>query len=264
MDMPEETGFGKVIARKCYEIGYALIRISRNASRERFSDHLEDLALKLIRASSERSSKTALETLEAIRQIVRLGADTGVLNNANSELVAREAEQLMRAVNEFGRIDELPVLAREEDLSGVFTEFPDLESFFREKGMRVSYGEHLTSERDDFSSLEILGDLEEGSEVVVEEQPQPEVEKSSGKTMAPAKPPDGGVFHDGAQGAKNRQSVVIDKIRQTEQCKMKDLQEALPGVSERTIRYDIQSLIEKGVIERVGSSGPATFYRIRQ
>jgi DeoR/GlpR family transcriptional regulator of sugar metabolism len=46
-------------------------------------------------------------------------------------------------------------------------------------------------------------------------------------------------------------------------CRLKELQNALPDVSERTLRYDLQRLIESGKIERLGSGGPATFYRAR-
>ena len=62
----------------------------------------------------------------------------------------------------------------------------------------------------------------------------------------------------------NRQSAIIDRIRQSGNCRMKDIQEILPETSERTIRYDLQSLIEQNVIERVGTGGPAVFYRMRQ
>jgi DeoR/GlpR family transcriptional regulator of sugar metabolism len=38
----------------------------------------------------------------------------------------------------------------------------------------------------------------------------------------------------------------------------------LPDSSERTIRYDIQELITKGRLERVGGGGPATAYKLRE
>ena len=62
----------------------------------------------------------------------------------------------------------------------------------------------------------------------------------------------------------NRQSAIIEKIRQSGNCRLKDLQELLPDCSERTIRYDLQSLVEQNIVERVGAGGPAVFYRMRQ
>jgi len=260
----EEAGFGRAIARKSYEVGYALVRISRNTSRERFADHLEDLAIQLLRATTEHSSVTALNVLEAIQQIVRLGADTGVLNASNGELIVHESKQLSDAIGELGRVEGFPLFTKEEDLTGVFTEFPELDSFFRDKGMRVSYGEKLTSNIDDYSGLDDLGETEDESEIIVDEPVQeaqiPEKKKISEKKgqNTPSQMPEHG------QGGQVRQSKILERIRQIEQCKMKDLQESLPGVSERTIRYDLQNLIEQGLVERIGSSGPATHYQIRQ
>jgi repressor of nif and glnA expression len=42
---------------------------------------------------------------------------------------------------------------------------------------------------------------------------------------------------------------------------LKDIQEVLPDTSERTIRYDLQTLLEQNLIERIGNAGPSVFYR---
>lgn len=60
-----------------------------------------------------------------------------------------------------------------------------------------------------------------------------------------------------------RQSAILDRIRQNGNCRLKEIQEILPGASERTLRYDFQRLLEQGLIERIGNSGPATYYRAR-
>jgi hypothetical protein len=61
-----------------------------------------------------------------------------------------------------------------------------------------------------------------------------------------------------------RQSLILDKIRQSGTCRLRDLQDILPDASERTIRYDIQELITRGHLERVGAGGPATAYRLKE
>ena len=45
---------------------------------------------------------------------------------------------------------------------------------------------------------------------------------------------------------------------------LKEIQEVLPDCSERTIRYDLEDLIERNLVERIGAGGPAVSYRIRQ
>jgi hypothetical protein len=60
----------------------------------------------------------------------------------------------------------------------------------------------------------------------------------------------------------DRQSLILEKIRQSGNCHARDLQAILPDLSERTLRYDLQRLVEQGKIERGGGGGPASWYRI--
>lgn len=68
----------------------------------------------------------------------------------------------------------------------------------------------------------------------------------------------------GIMKSEIRQTAIIERIRQSGNCRLKDIMELFPGSSERTLRYDLQSLVEQNLVERVGNGGPAVFYRIRQ
>ena len=61
-----------------------------------------------------------------------------------------------------------------------------------------------------------------------------------------------------------RQIAILDRIRQSGNCRLRDIQEILPDTSERTIRYDLEDLMERNIIERIGNGGPSVHYRIRQ
>lgn len=63
--------------------------------------------------------------------------------------------------------------------------------------------------------------------------------------------------------AAERQERIVAAIRRNPNARMRDLLAALPGVSERTIRYDLERLVSSGKIEREGVGGPATWYRVR-
>jgi len=88
-----------------------------------------------------------------------------------------------------------------------------------------------------------------------------------------SKPP--AVVDEGESGkeAKNgngmagtiRQSAILEKIRQTgnKQIQLKDLLSEFPEVSERTMRYDLQKLCSQGLVERVGSGGPGSYYSLK-
>jgi DeoR/GlpR family transcriptional regulator of sugar metabolism len=59
-----------------------------------------------------------------------------------------------------------------------------------------------------------------------------------------------------------RQSMILDRIRQIGNCRLSDIQAILPHVSDRTIRYDLESMIERNLIERVGTGGRSAYYRV--
>ncbi len=61
---------------------------------------------------------------------------------------------------------------------------------------------------------------------------------------------------------KERQSAILNFIRQLPNgCRMKDLIRGFSGVSERTLRNDLQILISERAIERIGSQGPNSYFR---
>jgi len=57
-----------------------------------------------------------------------------------------------------------------------------------------------------------------------------------------------------------RQNLISEKIRQSGKANVRDLTNQFPGVSERTLRYDLQKLCDQGAVEKIGSSGPGTSY----
>ncbi|MFH1759323.1 MAG: hypothetical protein ABH822_02045 [Patescibacteria group bacterium] len=73
--------------------------------------------------------------------------------------------------------------------------------------------------------------------------------------------------YDNSEAALMRQSAVLKKIRQYSKiggCRIGDLAEAFPDISERTLRYDLQKLINQKMVYRSGSMGPGTTYHIEE
>ncbi|MDO8467161.1 MAG: DeoR family transcriptional regulator [bacterium] len=97
----------------------------------------------------------------------------------------------------------------------------------------------------------------------------------SAKTFADIRPsaglPDSLPVSENNNGNSNgfsatiRQSAILDKIRQSgnNQAALKDIIAAFPEISERTMRYDLQKLCLQGLIERVGSGGPGSYYSVK-
>lgn len=68
---------------------------------------------------------------------------------------------------------------------------------------------------------------------------------------------------DSGNKAEIRQSAILEKIRQSGNCRLSDIQEVLPDTSERTLRYDLESLIQRNIIERFGPGGRSVYYRAK-
>lgn len=91
-------------------------------------------------------------------------------------------------------------------------------------------------------------------------KPEP-VPESAPSAVEPAIMESEPAIRQSANDLAIRQNTILARIRQSGNCRLKDIQELLPDTSERTIRYDIQTLLEHGHIERVGIAGPSVFYR---
>lgn len=60
-----------------------------------------------------------------------------------------------------------------------------------------------------------------------------------------------------------RREKILNKLKQDGICFLKDLSILLPDFTERTLRYDLEQLIKEGTVEKIGNSGPGTFYRVK-
>ena len=65
-------------------------------------------------------------------------------------------------------------------------------------------------------------------------------------------------------GFKERNDILIKLMSKRTLCHIKDVLQSMPGISERTVRYDVQRLVDKGVIERIGTGGPNSFFRLKK
>jgi hypothetical protein len=61
-----------------------------------------------------------------------------------------------------------------------------------------------------------------------------------------------------------KKSNLLGVIKRLNEFKLKDIEEAMPDLSERTIRYYLSDLINQGVIEKIGVSGRNVLYRVNK
>ena len=232
--MSNENNLRTFLSKKAYEISYALFRMATSVKRHSFGDHLENKGLALIAAISDEDFVGARMITRGIEQLLRFGADVDVLNAANVEVVVRELIGFDSAIAEFERSANAPSI----DLDSIFSQMPISIKSGNEERETVSVNE-LMKDEIIFSGYASAGDGGSGG-VSVNGNGNGNLVKSA-----------------------MRQSAILERIRQNGNCRLKEIQDVLPETSERTIRYDIQNLLEQGLIERLGNGGPATYYRAR-
>lgn len=222
-----EEQIANYFGKKAYEISYAVFMISGRVAAESLKERLEHQSTALLENISSDAYEKGNKTLGTLSYLLKFGADVNLINPENSRLVVEEIDALSQQITEFINSAKLS----EVNLSRVFTKLPDAAT--------TKVNNNLAAIPKDKKQLDFS------------------VEKRQTEIKAKADS-----AHSLVKSAM-RQSTILEKIRQNNNCRLKDIMESIPEASERTIRYDLQDLISKGLAERIGSGGPATYYRIR-
>lgn len=232
------------IKQKAREISYSLIRICFYVKRTDLRVSIEGSAFELLENSARLSADNnpenlnkALASVSVLDSLIRLGHSIYEIEPVNATILVRELDGLNSAIRQFGNYP----YGNEE--------LPNVESFFSK----------------------VPATIESQPQVQVQEEMQPmsadriKLTDFSSDTPQPLKislTEDNNGSGNSAINVAIRQSAIINKIKENNSCRLKDLITGFPDVSERTLRYDLQRLCGQGVIERVGNGGPASYYRI--
>jgi hypothetical protein len=268
--------------QRSFEVVWAVFRVAEHATRAKIRQGLEDRAVDYILAKD-------MKSLDGLEEIVRLGAQIRDIGQVNANVLLREIGNLRAAMMELAenQIKQLAPVKTPESA-------PQVEEIFAKPPMKVAdlleaivkgYGKEFKKE-DEISEkpsstevtegkspaiLQQIQDKESGKSPAILQQIQ---DKESGKSPAilqqiqdkesgksPARQRD---RFEAVVGFKERNGIIMQILEKRSLCHLKDMMGALPGVSERTIRYDIQRLVDKGTIERVGTGGPNSFFRMKK
>lgn len=253
--------------KKVYEVVYALLRIAGFIGKGEFPAKLEKAGLNLLDSAIAGNEAEAAKALVFIEYLMRIGSDVGIINPANAQVIIRESKSINPAIAGFSPING----PQEVKISDIFSKNPTLG---KSRAMVRHGGEKRTSEKvvEERTQINAVGvtaqNAEEISKKTAEEtdsiNDSGDVENNGRKTDIDGPSEQKRATHDEQQDHSiiMRQGAIVERIRQIGNCRIKDIQGLLPEISERTLRYDIQRLVEEGVVERMGGGGPATYYRL--
>lgn len=198
-----------------------------------FAEHLRSAAVELAGALELTKGEEIAEILKRIQGMIALGEKVGGIS-------ANDADVIAGAITRSGGLL-LPEPAKEQSVQ---VNFADIAAGVEKEKVQ----EENEAIVEPVAAEKVFAGLEEKkveAEAVVVERPIMPVYQTTVTTAA------------------DRQNRIVAEIRQNPEVRMRDLLAALPGVSERTIRYDLERLVSSGIIEREGVGGPATRYRVR-
>ncbi len=221
--------------RQAYSIAYALFRLGETLPSKQLRAALEKRGVGLLTASLENDGARAEKVLRQLEYLLAFGRDTGSIEGQTVEIILAEIE---RSYFPAEHLHSNRQLSRAELFP---KDIPAIGMPRREGIEKPSSSAHQA----------IAGSPEEIPSIILVD----------GRTT------DSSDLNQ--EGFKVRKEAILGKIRQTGNaegmgCRMRDIQDTLPDVSERTLRYDLQRLVSEGLLERVGNSGPSTYYRLRQ
>lgn len=215
--------------KKVYEFSYAALRISSSAKNREVAEILESKAFSLLNSVLVADYGKTSDIVNSIISISGLLVDGGFLHPANREILIRESESIELAIKA------LPKKEKPEDL-GLNKIFSKTTPGFNRQYIRQSANKSNELE----ISAKIVAD--KVSDVISDGI----ADRNSFKYES-----------------EKRQSAIVGKMKNTENCRLNDIQSLFPDVSDRTLRYDIESLVSRGVVERIGSRRNS-IYRLKR
>ncbi|MCL5017579.1 MAG: DeoR family transcriptional regulator [Patescibacteria group bacterium] len=245
------------LKQRAREIAYALTRISFYIKRSDLRDRLERLSFEFLEnvavssedASDKQSLLKVFKNIAALDVLVRIGHSLYEIEPVNANILIREIDSFNSAIRQFGNS------AIENPFAG---ELPNLETIFSMPPAviedQVVSGRRAASEMANIDKEKEIVEraYSSASSNVADEEDIPAIRQSGNLAIQQVD-----------SSISIRQGLITDKIRQLGRANLKDLVARFPGVSERTLRYDIQKLCDQGLVEKVGNGGPGTGYVLK-
>lgn len=228
------------IAKKSFELSYALFRLAGVIKNRNYANAVEEKALRLLTSGAGEDFEAAIRDLRTVEYLVKFGTEFNFITPPNGEILLKEVVHLNSAIAESVHSAQLP----EIDIKDVFSKQRPL---VKEKDMKKGGGR-----KEEKVSTGEGKQEENGNPAMITPDPA-NIAAFSGIELSRY-----------VKSVAVRQSAILDLIRQNNSCRLKDIQAQLPDISERTLRYDLQKLAEQGLIERAGGGGPATSYQLKE
>lgn len=211
--------------KKTYEFSYATSRIASASGNREIAELLGGKAVHLLDSVLTADYTKTRDIINSIISLASLMVDSGLLNSVNREVLIRESESINLAIQALPKEQEVKEALPDLNLAKVFSK----------------------------STLPIKRQIADKQAKPIVQSEAIQNQSAIADNIVADEIADKAIEETGSFKSEVRQSAIIAKLQQRENCRLNELQELFPNISERTLRYDLESLISDGFIERIGS-----------
>lgn len=239
--------------RKSYEISYAVFRVASAVKILTLKERLENSAIKLIENVAFSNLSLLLNEIGVLESLIHLGGAVGYIGATNARILLRELGGFKSSVSNY-LIGNNKEGIEEKELEAIFSKPPVVID-----PIKQNPSEEDINQKANFVTSDIKFDnlTERPSSVddLINSVKERSLLANFGSLIGNRQTED---FNP-----SNRQSEILKKIKEFGNCRMRDLINSFPDVSERTLRNDLQRICEQGLARRVGGGGPYSFYTVK-
>lgn len=252
------------ISQKAHDIAHAVFRCARLVANSRLKKELEDAAVNLLanfdleNSLEIRNSKLEIGSIalaspvDKLERLVSLSESIGEMKTVNALVLRRELANLQTAIEFHASAQAAKSSANaamdDLDISSMFT---PLESPKPANQNVVSSAAPAAIPRTPSVIPRTPSAIPTTPSVIPDLIRDPSPAASTPFVIPNSK---------SDESISSRQENILRLIREIPFCRMRNIMEMMPEVSERTIRNDIQSLIEKQLVRRIGGGGPNSYF----
>ena len=219
------------ISQKVHDFSFAVFRVAALVRNKELRKELEHSAIDLVSKYEEvfnRQSEFYIpNVVDKLERIVMLSESIGEIKPINAGVLKRELNNLQTAIT--FHLNGSTGNEEDVDIRGMFSPSEILMKESQLSSNTINQASNSnTSNNPNISNIS----------------------NNSDKSIVSNEP----------NGISIRQTAIMRSIRETQFCRLRNILEAMPNVSERTIRNDIQDLIERGMARRIGGGGPSSYF----
>ncbi|PIR88379.1 MAG: hypothetical protein COU09_02595 [Candidatus Harrisonbacteria bacterium CG10_big_fil_rev_8_21_14_0_10_44_23] len=222
-----------LLRKEVQELSYILVKLASIIKQTELSVRISSLSCSLVENLYAEEYRVAGKRIESIIGLSALACNIGEINSNTADILIKRCRALS---------------AKIQDENKARNNLLDLPNYQRPNN-KIYTGDERAEHSNPKPGQLSLGSFSQESRMAREAINTPNI--GSGKNS-----------NSISKRAEKRQNRILAIMRQAENGKLqlKNIIATFPDYSDRTIRYDLEKLCERGIIYREGSGGPSNYY----